>query len=57
LICSRLGASPQETVFLDDAQICVDGAREAGLHAVLFRGNRQAIEEISRLLQKQSMPH
>ena len=57
LICSRLGVMPQETVFLDDAQVCVDGAREAGLHAVLYRDNDRAIAEISGLLQKYSRPH
>lgn len=50
LTCSRLGVRPGETVFLDDAQMCVDGARAAGLHAVRYRDNRQAIAEISGLL-------
>jgi putative hydrolase of the HAD superfamily len=50
LTCSRLGVRPGETVFLDDAEICVDGARAAGLHAVHYRDNRQAIAEISGLL-------
>lgn len=57
LICSRLGTRPQETVFLDNARVCVDGAREAGLHAVLYQDNDQAIAEISGLLQKYSRPH
>ena len=50
LICERLGVRPRETVFLDDARVCVEAAREAGLHAVLYRDNRQAMEEISELL-------
>ncbi len=50
LTCARLGARPRETVFLDDVPACVDGARAAGLRAVLYRDNRQAIEEISELL-------
>lgn len=58
LICSRLGVRPCETVLLDDARACVDGAREAGLHAVLFRDNRQAMSEIGELLlQNQFPPH
>jgi hypothetical protein len=32
--------------------VCVQGAREAGLHAILYQDNRQAIGEISGLLQK-----
>ena len=50
LICARLGARAQETVFLDDTGLCVDGAREAGLHAVRYHDNAQAIEEIEKLL-------
>jgi putative hydrolase of the HAD superfamily len=52
LVCSRLGVQPGETVLLDDAQVCVQGAREAGLHAILYQDNRQAIGEISGLLRK-----
>ena len=50
LICARLGVRTQETVFLDDADLCVDGAREAGIHAVHYQDNAQAIEEIEKLL-------
>jgi epoxide hydrolase-like predicted phosphatase len=50
LICERLGARPGETVFLDDVERCVAGARDAGIHAVHYRDNAQAIVEIERLL-------
>ena len=50
LICARLGVHPHEMVFLDDADRCVAGAREAGLHAVCYHDNAQAIEEIEKLL-------
>jgi epoxide hydrolase-like predicted phosphatase len=50
LICARLDVRVQETVFLDDVDRCVDGAREAGIHAVLYQDNAQAIEEIEKLL-------
>jgi putative hydrolase of the HAD superfamily len=50
LICARLDLRAQETVFLDDADRCVDGAREAGIHAVRYQDNAQAIEEIEKLL-------
>ena len=50
LACERLGARPGETVFLDDVEQNVAGAREAGIHAVHYRGNTQAIAEIERLL-------
>ena len=50
LVCARLGVRPEETVFLDDADPHVAGARQAGLHAVCYRDNSQAIEEIDKLL-------
>jgi putative hydrolase of the HAD superfamily len=50
LACTRLGVRPDETVFVDDTVYCVAGARDAGLHAVHFQDNAQAIEDIERLL-------
>jgi FMN phosphatase YigB (HAD superfamily) len=37
-------------VFLDDHGSNVDGARQAGLHAVLYSDNAQAIGDIEGLL-------
>lgn len=48
----RLGCDPEEVVFVDDAPGCVEGAREMGMHAVLFQENAQAIAEIEALLQE-----
>jgi epoxide hydrolase-like predicted phosphatase len=50
LICARLDARAHETVFLDDKDLCVAGAREAGIHAVRYQDNAQAIDEIEKLL-------
>jgi epoxide hydrolase-like predicted phosphatase len=50
LTCERLGVEPDRMVFLDDSEPCVAGAREAGIHAVLYAGNAQAIRDIESLL-------
>ncbi|MBS2961468.1 HAD family phosphatase [Actinocrinis puniceicyclus] len=50
LVCSRLSVLPAESVLLDDSQVCVDGAREAGLRAVLYRDNDSARAQIDALL-------
>jgi len=50
LACARLGTRPEETVFVDDVDLCVAGAREAGIHAVHYRDNTQVIAEIEKLL-------
>jgi epoxide hydrolase-like predicted phosphatase len=50
LICTRLNVPPGEMVFLDDVEACVAGARDAGIRAVLYRDNAQAIAEIEKAL-------
>jgi putative hydrolase of the HAD superfamily len=50
LACTRLDVAPEETVFLDDNDVCVTGARDVGIHAVRFHDNAQAIAEIEKLL-------
>ena len=50
LICSRLNVPSEEMVFLDDADVCVTGARDAGIHAIHYQDNAQAIAEIEELL-------
>jgi len=50
MVLERLGCAPDEVVFLDDAAMCVEGAREIGMHAILFRENSQAIAEIEALI-------
>jgi putative hydrolase of the HAD superfamily len=50
LACERLRVEPAQMVFVDDYEPCVAGAREAGIHAVLYRDNAQAIRDIEALL-------
>ena len=50
LACTRLDVAPEETVFIDDSDVCVTGARDVGIHAVRFHDNAQAIGEIEKLL-------
>jgi epoxide hydrolase-like predicted phosphatase len=50
LACARLGVRPEETVFLDDTEEMVDGARAVGMQALLFEHNAEAIAEIEALI-------
>ena len=50
LICTRLNVPPGEMIFLDDVDVCVAGARDAGIHAVRYQDNAQAIAEIEKIL-------
>jgi putative hydrolase of the HAD superfamily len=44
------GIAPERAVFLDDAAGNVDGARAAGLHAILVDDPEDAIRELEELL-------
>jgi FMN phosphatase YigB (HAD superfamily) len=50
LACERLRVEPAQMVFLDDSGPCVEGARRAGIHAVLYQDNSQAVSDIENLL-------
>jgi epoxide hydrolase-like predicted phosphatase len=54
LICARLDVEPAQVAFLDDSEENIQGARQAGLHAVLYSGNAQAIGAIDELLGRNS---
>jgi putative hydrolase of the HAD superfamily len=46
----RIGASAGSCLFVDDVEVNCEGARRAGMKAVHFRENEQAIAEIRELL-------
>jgi putative hydrolase of the HAD superfamily len=48
--CERLDVKPPRCVFLDDTEVCVDGARAVGMHAIRFTDNAQAMRQLDRLL-------
>ena len=50
LACERLRVEPARMVLLDDYEPYVDGARQAGIHAVLYHDNSQAVSDIEDLL-------
>ena len=48
----RLGAAPEEAVFIDDVELNCDGARRLGITAIRFRSTEQAIEQIEAALRE-----
>src|SRR4029078_5551440 len=50
LTLERIGHPAATCLFVDDVLVNVEGARKAGLHAVHFQGNEQAIPEIRAAL-------
>lgn len=52
VVTGRLGVEPEEALFLDDKPACVEGARQAGLTAVLFADNAQAIADLDAYLRR-----
>lgn len=49
-ICEKYGLSPEETVFLDDMEANVEGAKTCGLQAIRYTTQEAAREELVRLL-------
>src|SRR5262245_36543883 len=50
LTLERIGAAAESCLFVDDVEVNCEGARRAGLSAVHFRDNEQAIAEIRAAL-------
>jgi beta-phosphoglucomutase-like phosphatase (HAD superfamily) len=50
LTCERLGVRPEEMIFLDDVPLFTEAAQRAGLQAILFTDNAQAIADIDARL-------
>jgi epoxide hydrolase-like predicted phosphatase len=50
LACQRLSVEPTETVFLDDTEAAVAGARAVGMHAVLHVDTATSITDINALI-------
>jgi putative hydrolase of the HAD superfamily len=50
LTLSRLGLAAGDCAFVDDVEVNVDAAREAGMHAIHFRDTAQVIAELDALL-------
>jgi putative hydrolase of the HAD superfamily len=46
----RIGMAPEACLFIDDVEVNCEGARRAGINAVHFRDNEQAIPEIRAAL-------
>jgi putative hydrolase of the HAD superfamily len=51
IACERLGARPEEIVFLDDVERNVEAASAQGWHAIQYRDNAQATAAIQACLQ------
>ncbi len=50
LMLDRLAVKAGETIFVDDFPENIEGARAAGMHAILFKNTGQTVDEIHRIL-------
>jgi epoxide hydrolase-like predicted phosphatase len=48
-VLKAIKLKPQETVFVDDVEKFVDGARAVGMHAIQFKNPRQLVRELTKL--------
>jgi epoxide hydrolase-like predicted phosphatase len=50
LACSRLGVTPDESIFVDDVPEHCEAARGVGMHAILHRSTPQTITAVTALI-------
>jgi epoxide hydrolase-like predicted phosphatase len=50
LALERLGARPEESIFVDDVPANVEGASALGIHGIVFRDTEQVKREVGQLL-------
>ena len=49
LLLKRLKVPAKNVVFIDDYQICLDGAKKLGINTILFKNNKQLVKALTRL--------
>ena len=54
LILERLDVAAQESIFVDDIPINIDGGSATGMHTVHYRDREQAIQDINKILKEQN---
>lgn len=54
-LCEKYQLKPEECVFLDDRQLNVDGAIDAGWKGIVFENYQQASHDLNQLLEKYSL--
>jgi len=49
-LAKKIGAKPQEVIYVDDQQANCDAAKKAGINTVLYSNNETVQKEILQLL-------
>ena len=50
LALEKIGFAPHETVFIDDFVENIEGAKNIGMHGILFKNRTQALADLGKLL-------
>lgn len=53
-LCTMYQLKPQETVFFDDREENIEGARACGIHGILFQSHEQAQKDLETLLKSET---
>ena len=48
----KLKVRPEEAVFIDDKHENVNSAKKLGIHGIIFKNNKQTINELEKILKK-----
>ena len=51
-LCDKYQLKPEESVFIDDRQVNIDGAEQIGMHGIVFRSYEQTKAELDMFLSR-----
>jgi epoxide hydrolase-like predicted phosphatase len=50
----RLGAKPEEIIFIDDQEVCLEPAKKMGMHVILAKSLEQIVRDTKAIIYKQN---
>ena len=51
-MCDEYWLEPEESVFIDDRPVNIEGAKKCGIHGIVFRSYEQAKTELEEFLKE-----
>ena len=51
-LCDEYQLEPEESVFIDDRQVNIEGAEKVGIHGILFKSYEQAKKDLDEFLKR-----
>ena len=53
-ILEKLDVKAEEAIFIDDSEKNIAGAKQLGIHGIVFKNHKQAMQELEEIISKNS---